>query len=353
MSSNGTVKFGLIGLGGMSNHHLGLIERLDTAAVGAICDVNEQVVNKVAEKYNVPKNMRFTEYEDVIKNSNVDAVISMVPNKFHAEIIRLCIQYGKPLLSEKPFTLTFKEADDIKELYNQSPIPCMVGFSYRYIPAFRYVKNLLVGNKLGTIRHISVQYLQEWGSPLFDVPYNWRFSKEISGSGALGDLGSHMIDTARYLIGEFNVVSSMMTTFVKERNIENGIHPVDVDDFTSFQAMLENGVIGNFVTSRNAIGYGNRLEFTIFGDYGTVSACCEKGDEVTLCLKSNENKDASFEKIQVSNEYNVNQLLDFIHLIQDKDPDHTPTFHDGYINQKIIDCIIQSSQSGRSVKVNQ
>lgn len=340
------IKVGLIGLGGMADHHLRLLSQLENVEISALCDVNEAVVHARGEEYRVPQERRFSNYESLIGHPEVDAVISIVPNKFHAEIIRLCIQYQKPIMTEKPFTLTFKEAEELKKLYEQQPIPCMVGFSYRYIPAFRYVKQLLEENKLGTIRHLSVQYLQQWGSPIFNVPFSWRFSKEMSGSGALGDLGSHMIDTARYFTGEFQSIFSMMKTFVNERAASNGaaMKSINVDDFTSFQATLENGVIGTFVTSRNAIGSGNQLEVTIFGDYGTVHVCCERPDEVTICLKDKD-RDTPFRTELVPDEYKRNQLQDFIDIVLHKNPKDVPTFYDGYQNQKILEKIIQSAES--------
>lgn len=345
------VNIGLIGLGGMSNHHLGLLSRLENVQITALCDVSEKAVKEIGDKYGVAEDKRYRDYESLIRDEDVHAVISMVPNKYHAEIIRASITHRKPLMTEKPFTVHFSEAQELEALYKQNPVPIMVGFSYRYIPAFRYVKELLKNEALGKIRHISFQYLQQWGSPLFDVQMNWRFNKEMSGSGALGDLGSHMIDTARYFVGEFQSISSMMTTFIPERKGKDSMQVVDVDDFTSFQARLVNGVMGTFVTSRNAVGSGNQLEFTIYGDTGTVKACCEQPDEVHLCVKNKENPDESFTKISVPEQYKINQLQDFIEMVQNQTPNDTPTFYDGYENQKILEAIITSSLEERTVKL--
>jgi predicted dehydrogenase len=345
------VNIGLIGLGGMSNHHLGLLSRLENVQITALCDVSEKAVKTIGDKYGVAEDKRYQDYESLIKDEEVHAVISMVPNKYHADIIRASIKHQKPLMTEKPFTVNFAEAEELEVLYKENPVPIMVGFSYRYIPAFRYVKELLENKALGRIRHISFQYLQQWGSPLFDVPMSWRFNKEMSGSGALGDLGSHMIDTARYLVGEFRSISSMMTTFITERKGKDAMEVVDVDDFTSFQAQLENGVMGTFVTSRNAIGSGNQLEFTIYGDNGTIKACCEQPDEVHLCIKDKENTDESFSKVTVPDKYKLNQLQDFIEMARNQTPAYTPTFYDGYENQKIVEAIIISSLEERTVRL--
>jgi predicted dehydrogenase len=179
-----SIRVGLIGLGGMANHHIDLLSRIPEAEISAICDANGEILNKVGDKLGVPN--RYQYFADIIQDSNVDCIISIVPNHFHAEIIDLCIEHGKPLMTEKPFTVTFAEAEQLKVKYENSPIPCMVGFSYRYVPSFRYAKYLIEQGDLGAIRHITVNYLQQWGAEMFNVPYSWRFSKTMSGSGALG-----------------------------------------------------------------------------------------------------------------------------------------------------------------------
>jgi predicted dehydrogenase len=143
----------------------------------------------------------------------------------------------------------------------------------------------------------------------------------------------------------------MMTTFIKERKIENETREVDVDDFTSFQAIIENNIMGTFVTSRNAIGSSNQLEVTVFGDYGTAKVCCEQPNEVTICIKSESNKDDGFQKVDVPSSYEINQLKDFIDFIQGKPTAYTPSFYDGFQNQKIIESIIESAKTGTTITI--
>src|SRR5699024_3690572 len=195
-----------------ANAHRTMISELDQLVLGAICDVNEDLLREIGNEEEVSEEKRYTNMEDLITDSNVDVVISIVPNYLHAEVLKLCILNQKPIMAEKPFTLNWPEAQELADLYEKQPIPCMVGFSYRYVPSFRYAKRLLEEKRIGQIRHISVRYLQAFGAPLFNVPYAWRFNKAISGTGALGDLGAHMIDTARFLIGEFCSVSALMDT---------------------------------------------------------------------------------------------------------------------------------------------
>jgi predicted dehydrogenase len=349
------MRIGLIGLGGMANAHIHMLSELENAVVTAICDVNSEQLNKIGNKLSIAPEKRFTHYDELINDQEVDGVISIVPNNLHAGVIRTCILNKKPVMTEKPFTLNFKEAQELERLYKENPIPVMVGFSYRYIPSFRYAKDLITNNRLGKIRHLTVQYLQEWGSPLFEVPFQWRFRKEVTGSGSLGDLGSHMIDCARFIIGEFVGLSSMVDTFVKERKMidSDEMMEVDVDDYASFQVLLENGVRGSFLTSRNAIGSGNQLELTIYGDLGTLNICCERPDEITFCIKDEQTKQGSFITEKVPSEYKRNQLQDFLDLLSGDDPINMPTFYDGYQNQKILEKIQESALTGCYVQIEE
>jgi predicted dehydrogenase len=354
LSKKAVVSVGLIGLGGMADAHRRMISELEQLNFGALCDVNEELLLKVAEEEGVPEEKCFHDMEALIADPNVDVVISIVPNHLHAKVLELCIQYQKPVMAEKPFTLYFKEAEDLAILYEKQPVPCMVGFSYRYVPSFRYAKRLLEDNKIGQIRHIAVRYLQSFGAPLFEEPYAWRFNKAITGTGVLGDLGAHMIDSARFFVGEFQSVSALMETFVHERKdpISEEMKIVDVDDYASFQAVLENNVIGNFFTTRNAVGSGNQHEVTIYGDFGTIHVNCERPNEIELCIKDKPEERPSFKTKKVPKHYRKQQLQDFADLVTNNQQAGTPTFYDGYQNQKVLERIIQSAESGQTVKVD-
>ncbi len=344
----------MIGLGGMAEAHRKAMGKIECLQLGALCDVDEDILNKIGDEEAIRENKRYTKMEELVADPEVDAIISIVPNHLHAYVLKLCIQHKKPIMAEKPFTLNFDEAEELAALYEKQPIPCMVGFSYRYIPSFRYTKKLLEKEKIGSIRHIAVRYLQSFGAPLFEVPYLWRFNKALTGTGALGDLGSHMIDSARFFVGEFHSLSALTKTFVQERKdpISGEMVKVEVDDYASFQAVLEHDVIGNFVTTRHAVGSGNQLEITLYGDFGTIHLNCERPNEVDICVKDAEDKAPAFKTIQVPDGYEKQQLQDFADLIRGQSAQEMPNFYDGYQNQKVLEKIIQSAESGQFVKVN-
>lgn len=344
----------MIGLGGMAAAHRKAMEKIECLQLGALCDVDEEILNKIGDEEKIAENKRYTSMEELIADPEVHAIISIVPNHLHAYVLRLCIQYQKPVMAEKPFTLNFEEAEELAVLYEKQPIPCMVGFSYRYLPSFRYAKKLLEEEKIGSVRHITLRYLQSFGAPLFEVPYLWRFNKALTGTGALGDLGSHMVDSARFFIGEFQSLSALTKTFVHERKdpVSGEMVKVEVDDYASFQAVLEHNVIGNFVTTRHAVGSGNQLEVTLYGDFGTIHLNCERPNEVDICVKDEEDKGPAFKTIQVPNGYEKQQLQDFADLITGQSAQEMPNFYDGYQNQKVLEKIIQSAESGQFIEVN-
>ncbi|MDR7073479.1 Gfo/Idh/MocA family protein [Fictibacillus barbaricus] len=342
------ISIGLIGLGGMANHHIYLLSQLENVSVSAISDVNKEQLQTIGDKLDIPSHKRYEDYEELIRDSEVDAVISIVPNYLHAKIISSCIEHQKPIMTEKPFTLNFEEAKDLKTLYEKQPIPCMVGFSYRYVSAFRYAKKLLHQNTIGQLRHISVRYLQDWGIPAAGTPLTWRFKEALSGSGALGDLGSHMIDAARFFAGEFIQVKSLNRTFVKERasiNQSSELNEVDVDDYSAFIAQLDHDIVGQFMTTRNAVGFSNALEVTLFGDEGTMELSCELPDEIKLIQFNHEQKTREKTTVEVPVTYRRNQLEDFIDLIKGNSQEDCPNFYDGFENQKVLHEIIESAKT--------
>ncbi|SDW88810.1 Gfo/Idh/MocA family protein [Paenibacillus sp. CF384] len=348
------IKIGIIGLGGMANVHMEYMAKIEGVSVTAVCDSNADAVERAGAKLGIPAEKQYTSYEAIIADSDVDAVLSITPNQVHHAIVKCCLQHGKPFMTEKPFTRTYSEALDLLQQYEENPIQSMVGFSYRYVPSFRYARDLVRSGKLGTVRHIFVQYLQSWGVAMVGTPMNWRYRSELTGTGALGDLGSHMVDAARFIVGEITEVSAQMKTFIVNRpdpaTGEDGI--VDVDDFTGFLATLDCGAAGVFQTSRNAYGSGNQLEVTIYGDLGTISVSCERGQELTWIQPQT---DAADPTVSVSGvhkvpaHYHITQMQDFIDMLRGQVREELPSLLDGYRNQEVLEAIQQAAEQKRTI----
>ncbi|WP_373230316.1 Gfo/Idh/MocA family protein [Cohnella sp.] len=339
---------GIIGLGDIGEYHMNNLSKMANAKVTAICDVNAQAVEQVGNRLNLSAAKRYTRYKDILADSEVDFVVSGVSNRYHYDILMAAIESGKPIMSEKPFTRTMEEAQQLLDLYQHKPIPCMIGFSYRYRPCFQYVKQLVEQGVLGQIRHIHAHYLQEENAPLFEKEYTWRFSKAMAGSGVLADIGSHMVDAARFFVGEFKQVTGMMSTFVDQRIDPKTSQPVevDVDDFAGFQCVLEGGVMGTFYTHKNAIGTRNQFNITLYGDRGTARISVETPNEVYLTVREGDNMALIEKTIHLDGEAMTPLLQDFVNYLDHRGSSLLPTFMDGYRNQQVMQMIIDSAEDG-------
>jgi len=345
-------RIGLIGLGGMAQEHIRWMKADGRFEIVAVSDVYEEALAKVSEQLEVARDKQYSDYNLLIEDPDVDAVVSVTPNNVHADIIRACLQARKPFMAEKPFTRVFEEAVSLLEMYEQQPIPAMMAFTYRYTPAFRYVRELVREGKIGAVRSFGAQYLQEWGAVPNNVPYIWRFNKEITGTGTLGDLGSHMIDMARFLFGEFEELSAQLHTIIPKRQdpASGNMVTIEVDDFASFQARMKGDIMGVFQTTRNAIGSGNQHEVSIYGDSGTLHASTLNPNEL-IWIREEAPGQLARVTVEVPAHCKVTQYADFAALLEGTVPDGIAGFMDGYRNQEIVDAIIRASESKATVKL--
>ncbi|THF80385.1 Gfo/Idh/MocA family protein [Cohnella fermenti] len=345
-------RIGLIGLGGMAHSHIRWIAEEGRYEVVAVSDVNEGALAEKGDELRIAPDRRYADFKQLIGDPDIDAVVSVTPNNVHAAIIRACLEAGKPFLAEKPFTRVFAEAAPLLALYEARPVRGMIGFSYRYTPAFRYARELVRAGKLGAVRSFSIQYLQGWGSALNDTPYLWRFNKDITGTGTLGDLGSHMIDLARFLFGEFKELSAQMRTLIPERRdpATGRMVPIEVDDFVSFQGVMSGDEAGVFQSSRNAVGSGNQHEVTIYGDAGTLHASTLDPERVVWTREEAPGRLARA-VVEVPAYCKATQYGDFLSLLDGDAPDGLPGFMDGYRNQEVLDAVIRASGERRTVEL--
>ncbi|WP_410512013.1 Gfo/Idh/MocA family oxidoreductase [Paenibacillus sp. BR2-3] len=346
------LRIGVIGLGGIADFHIAGIQESPDAEVWAICDCNEETLQRRGNELNIPDSRRYLNYEELLLNPEVDAVTIGTPNYNHFTIAYAAIKHRKPFALEKPVTLDTREADILNEMIELNPIPHMICFSYRYKPAARYAKLLIKQGKIGDIRHVYCQYLQGWGLHE-SVPLVWRFQKELSGSGALGDLGSHVLDLNRFLVGEIERVFADAGTIMKERELVGGEGKgeVDVDDFCHVLARLEGGISSTMSITRFAYGRGNYQQFEIHGTKGALIYNLEEED--TLYVNFAEEKDEGFRKAEIPDECKVGQMQAFFDLVNGKGDGLNATMKDGYINQKTLDSIIDSFTEEKWVSTKQ
>lgn len=333
---------------------------------------NHEAVEAAAKRYGYEN--AYTDWRSLIDNPDIHVFDNGGPNDAHAEPCIAAAQAGKHVFCEKPLARTAEEAKSMLDAVQKAGVKHMVAYNYRFVPAIAQAKKLIESGALGRIFHFRAIYLQEWIiDPNF--PKIWRLDKSVAGSGALGDLGSHVLDLARYLVGEPKSVMGMTQTFVKERPMPdgNGRGTVDVDDAFVSLIEFENGALGTVEASRFAQGRKNHQVLEINGENGSIKFNLERMNELEVFWAGEKPETTQgFHNVLVSEPYHpywsnwwpqghmigwehtfVHEFDHFFRAIVNG-TDVAPIgadFVDGYKNAVICDAIVESAQSGRRVDI--
>ena len=353
------IRIGSVGLGGIwTGVHEPGIRRSPDLELVAICDIDEEKLKAAGEKYGIDEAHRFVDYHDLINCPDVDAVDICTSNDAHFEIGMAAVEAGKPYDIEKPITMTAEEADILANATKEKGIKNMVCFSYRFKAAARYAKDLIAQGKIGKVYHVDMQYFQAWGLPRVDCPLAWRFIKNRTGSGALGDLGCHALDLVRFVLGkEYTNIVGHTGTYVKERKLEKGegVGQVDVDDFCNYMADMEDGVSASFQITRFGVGRGNYQRMEIYGSEGAIvyslDATPGLEDEIEVC-SGDINADAHvFSKLPIPQQYYSDQMQSFADILNGVGDGMPATIFDGQANQHVVDTILESAEAGKWMEI--
>lgn len=336
----------------------------------AVAGRNEELVKEAALRYGYEG--YYTDWRELLKNDRIQLFDNGGPNDAHAEPCIVAAQVGKHILCEKPLGRTTKEAASMLEAVTKAGVKHAVAFNYRFVPAIRQTKELIDSGALGQIYHFRAVYLQEWIMPHYGTPHIWRLDKSVAGSGALGDLGAHIIDLGRFLVGEVRTVSAMTKTFIPQRPGSDGqMKSVDVDDAFVSLVEFENGAIGTVEATRFAGGHKNSNCFEINGEKGSIRFNLERMNELEVFWVGEQPKETQgFHNVLISEGYHpfwsnwwphghtigwehtfvheIHHLLDAIVNNKSVTP-YGADFEDGYKNAVICDAILQSAESGQRV----
>jgi predicted dehydrogenase len=217
------------------------------------------------------------DWKAIVIDPTIDIVDICTPNDSHAEIAIAAARAGKAILCEKPLARNSAEARRMVDAVMRSRVPNMICFNYRRVPAVALTKEMIDAGEIGDrIYHFRTRYAQDWITDE-NFPIVWRLQSKIAGSGALGDIGAHIVDLARFLVGEIAGVSAANETFVKSRLTKNRRYAkVDVDDAVSVVGKFKNGAMLNLEATRFARGRKNHLSFEINGSCGSLTFDLEK-----------------------------------------------------------------------------
>src|SRR3954470_7346474 len=251
--------------------------------LNVLCGRNAEAVRAAATKLGWKETE--TDWRKLLDRDDVQLIDVCTPGDSHAEIAIAALEAGKHVLCEKPLANTVAEAEAMTaaaEAAKANGIRSMVGFTYRRVPAIGLARQLVAEGKLGTIRHVRAQYLQDWIADA-NAPLSWRLDKQKAGSGALGDIGAHIVDLAQFVTGErVTGVSAVLETFVHERPVaaaHSGLHgtagtstrPVTVDDAAIFLGRMSGGGVATFEATRFAWGRKNAIRLEINGSAGSLA----------------------------------------------------------------------------------
>jgi predicted dehydrogenase len=253
-----------------------------------------------------------TDWRTMVARDDIGLVDISTPGDSHAPIAIAAAASGKHIFCEKPLANTLAEARQMRDAVARAGVVGMVNFNYRRVPAVQLAKRLIDDGRLGRIYHWRAVYLQDWiMDPGF--PLVWRLQKDQAGSGAMGDLGAHIVDLARMLVGEITTVTGLTETFIKQRPLEagtnsslgatagTGMGEVTVDDAALFLARFASGAVGSFEVTRFAKGRANYNSFEINGSNGSLRFNLERMNELEVLLEDEQTDVAGFRTVLVSN----------------------------------------------------
>jgi predicted dehydrogenase len=314
----------------------------------AIAGRDEAAVGEAARRYGFAGHV--TDWHDLVGDERIGLFDNAGPNHLHAEPTIAAAEAGKHVICEKPLGRDAAESYDTWQRVEAAGVKHMCAFNYRFVPAVRLARELIASGALGEIRHFRAAYLQEWGQAEIAA---WRFDKSQAGSGALGDLGAHVVDLARYLVGEIAEVSAQTATFWPGR---------EVDDAVEAAVRFDSGAVGTIEATRFATGRKNSFRWEVNGSEGSLAFDLERLNE----LQHSEGN-RGFRDILVSEPEHpfwqfwwpqghiigwehtfVHEIHHFLTAVRAGDvAPHGATLRDGYRAAEVCDAMLRSAEHGR------
>ena len=351
---------GIIGCGGITlQNHLPGLALCPGVKVAGLCDASPAVLEKASQSCAVQTTC--SDYHQLLRRDDIHAVIIATPNYVHAPIVLDAVRAGKHVFCEKPLAMNFEEARQMYQAAEKAGVRHMTAFTYRFVPAMRYMKHLVQSGAIGQPYHFRAQRFQDW----HERPLGWRQIKKLAGSGEMGDMLSHRIDYAHHLVGRIESLVADLRTFIPER----GGQASDVDDWVALVGRLECDATAVLESTKLATGRGEGLRgqdiVEINGQDGTIVYSTQKPLELQIGHRG----DADLHRVEVPREFRVwpgsprdpeqgdplvtfryDQSFEFIDAITSNRPCR-PSFREGTMAQAVMDAAIASHEQRRWVDV--
>ena len=356
MSDIGVGMLGYAFMGKAHSRALHVLKQLDVPfrpRLVSISGRNREGVEEAGEGWGWEEAV--TDWREQVADDRVQLFDNGGPNSIHAEPCIEAARAGKHVLCEKPLGLSAEESHRMWQEAERAGVVHMCGFNYRFVPAVRLARELIDDGELGELVHFRARYLQSWGWEADEGV--WRFDPALAGTGAIGDLGTHIVDLARYLVGEISTVSASVRTFVPNRR---------VDDHFVATVEFENGIAGTLEASRLARGRINSNAFEVNGSKGSVAFDVERLNELEVADTE------GFRRVLVTEPEHpylrhwwppghivgwgdtfVHELAHLLEAIagEHEVAPHGATFEDGYRCDEVVEAIVRSAEKGTREEV--
>ncbi|MBK5569538.1 Gfo/Idh/MocA family oxidoreductase [Ensifer sp. SSB1] len=346
-----------------------------------VVDVTDGMAEEARRRYGFEE--ASSDWRAVVNRPDIDVVDICTPNNVHAEIAIEAAKAGKHIICEKPLARTVEEARAMRDAVKAAGVIHMVAFNYRRTPAVALARKYIEEGRIGRILNFRGTYLQDWSADP-DSPLSWRFQKKIAGSGSIGDIATHVVDLAHFLVGPIAEVNALTTTYNKTRPLQQGgidklgaaekakdaeRGEVDVDDEVVSMLKFEGGAIGSLEATRNAYGRNNFITLEIHGTKGSIHFNYERRDELQVMFADDPADARGFRTVYTGpahpygdglwpipglgigySETKIVECYDFFSAIA-KNRQPSPNFEDGFLTELVADALIRSGETGQWEKV--
>ncbi len=349
-------RIGLVGVGGIMNGaHIPAYQKCEDCVITAICDVNPVALKNTGDKLNIPENLRFSDYHDLLSCGQIDAVDIATPPDVHVKIALDALNAGFPVSVEKPIGMNFGESVALANKSNETGLPVFVCLSWRYMTFPRYMKRLVDDGAIGRLYHIYIKYLKDSGL-WKGRKLEWRFEAERASSGVLSDLGSHMFDFIRFLGEDYDSIYCSRGISVKRRQTLDGSEWKDVttDDWSNVICKLKSGIDATISLSRTATNDVALFECYAIGEKGSIRFSCDynlggAAYQLEGCFGESVKKN-EFKPIEIPADFEQgNQSRAFLDLIDGIENEYTATIFRGLASQAAVDAATLSSNERREI----
>ena len=383
------IRIGLIGTGGMGKAHATAFTNVPLVfgnhpgrpVLEIVADIDAKALERWAGEFGFAR--WTTNWREVVEDPRVDVVDITTPNALHAEMAIAAAQAGKHIYCEKPLATTSADAARIVAAVAKSGVINIVGFNYLKNPAQAFARQLIESGDLGEITLFRGTFDQDFlANP--DIPFSWRLDRAQAGTGALGDLGSHTIAFAQFLVGDIGEVCGLNATQIKERVVPTGgsgyaataqsgaeMRAVENEDIMEFLVRFEKGAVGTIGTSRIGMGRKLGLTYEIHGTRGSLFYTQERMNEIQLYRHTDPDREKGYKTIYIGPEhpgykaffglagiglgYNDQKIIEAHDLITAVALNQSvqPDVRFAYQVNKVIDAVDLSCQEHRWVRVSE